>query len=89
MAQRDSTTSVYNGVFGPPESSMPLFDRLLSHLMGRSGEVEYRFWWGAKTVPLADGDTIYRAFVLTNPRTIRHRKLIRIDTVPASELQRP
>lgn len=89
MAQRDSTTSVYNGVFGPPESSMPLFDRLLCHLMGRSGEVEYRFWWGAKTVPLADGDTIYRAFVLTNPRTIRHRKLIRIDTVPASELQRP
>ncbi len=89
MAQRDSTTSVYNGVFGPPESSMPLIDRLLCHMMGRSGEVEYRFWWGAKTVPLADGDTIYRAVVLTNPRTIRHRKLIRIDTVPAAELQRP
>ncbi len=81
MCTSDSTLLYYRVTLGAPDSNMPPIDRLLSHLTGRDGNAGLIFiWWPIKQTD-AEGRTLWQAHIERLPRTLRHRPVLRVDSV--------
>lgn len=82
----DSVLRHYRFYFGPPTSNMPPVDRLLSLIKyGSADTVSHIPVYWLAGVTTHEGDTIYSLSNIVMPRTLRHRPLLRIDTVETAQ----
>lgn len=82
LAANDSINRTYAVTFGKPDGNMPPYDRLLCKLYGRSGEATHNIIWWPRQITTESQDTLWQVFIDRLPRTLRHRRCIRIDTIP-------
>lgn len=79
----DSTIRHLALTFGPADSNTSPFDRVAAKARGADSATFILPWWPVEAIT-DRGDTIYSIIHTDIPRSIRHRRLLRVDTIAAT-----